>query len=242
MPDGDVRAEVRRRYAAAARMVDEHAADQFLEEGPDFGSCHYSPHELARIPSAAVRASLGCGSPTVDAPLEAGQVVLDIGCGGGIDSILAAKAVEPNGLVVGLDIAVEMAELARRNAVEALIGNAIFITGLMEELPIPDRLVDVILGNSVINLSTEKERTLSELFRVLVSGGRLHVIDLVADDSLSVADRMDRVADTNSTAGLFSVSEYDHALRRVGFFDVGIAPRHEVADRVVAALVTATRP
>lgn len=123
-----------------------------------------------------------------------------------------------------------------------MIGNAIFVAGLMEELPLCDQVADVVIGNSVINLSTEKERTLSELFRALVPGGRLHVIDLVADDSLSPAARMARVIDTNATAGLFSVGEYDDALRSAGFTDARIARRHEVADSVMAALVTATRP
>ncbi len=97
------------------------------------------------------------------------------------------------------------------------------------------------IGNSAINLSTAKERTLSELFRVLAPGGRLHIVDLVADDSLSPADRMARVVDTNATAGLFSVSEYDNALRNANFSEVSIAPHHEVADRVMAAQVTAIR-
>ncbi len=253
MSSGDVRAEIRRRYAAAARVVlgglgptwsstpSPDPLSLFLEEGPTFGSCHYSAAELATIPAAAVRASLGCGSPTTGAPLAAGQIVLDIGCGGGIDSILAAKMVEPDGLVIGLDISAEMVELARRNAAAALTRNAFFVTGLMEELPIANQLTDVVIGNSAINLSTAKERTLSELFRVLAPGGRLHIVDLVADDSLSPADRMARVVDTNATAGLFSVSEYDNALRNANFSEVSIAPHHEVADRVMAAQVTAIR-
>ncbi len=184
MSSGDVRTEIRRRYAAAARVVlgglgptwsstpSPDPLSLFLEEGPRFGSCHYSAAELATIPAAAVRASLGCGSPTTGAPLAAGQIVLDIGCGGGIDSILAAKMVEPDGLVIGLDISAEMVELARRNAAAALTRNAFFVTGLMEELPIANQLTDVVIGNSAINLSTAKERTLSELFRVLAPGGR----------------------------------------------------------------------
>jgi arsenite methyltransferase len=250
----DVRAEIGARYSAAAQTVllsskwgcpqtcGAHTLDRYLESGPDFGPSLYSPRELALVPPSAARASLGCGSPTKDAHLRTRQIVLDVGCGGGIDSILAAIAVTSHGLVVGVDLSADMVMLARSNAAEAGTGNAHFITGLMEQLPVRDQLANVVISNSVINLSTEKERSLSELFRVLVPGGRLHVIDLVADDSLSPADRMERVTETNATAGLYSVSEYCSALTGAGFQHVGVAPRHEVADRVIAALVTATRP
>lgn len=250
----DARAAVRARYREAARRVlavesihpeaattTGHDQGQYLETGPAFGSGHYSTAELDRVPPGAARASLGCGSPTAEALLSSGQIVLDVGCGGGIDSILAAAAVAPGGLVIGIDLAAEMVELARRNAAAVLIPNAAFVVGLMENLPLKDQAANLVISNSAINLSTEKERTLAELFRVLAPGGRLHVIDVVADDSLSESDRTARMASTNATAGLLSFSEYRDALEAVGFRNLTLAPQHEVADRVTATLVAAER-
>jgi arsenite methyltransferase len=252
----EIRTQVRDRYTIAARRVLRRTAvdfegrsgeprlgdDELLESGPEFGSVLYSAAELEQVPRPAVYASLGCGSPTADARLHPGQVVLDVGCGGGIDAILAAVAVLPTGRVIGVDLSAGMIELARRNAAEAGIRNACFVIGLMEELSLRSMTVDVVISNAAIHLSTDKERSLRQLFRVLAPAGRLHVIDIVADDTLSFAERQERSASTNTTAGVLSVSEYRKAMETVGFRDVVVMPAHFVADRMSASLVTATRP
>ena len=216
--------------------------DELLETGPDFGSALYSPRELAQLPRPAIRASLGCGSPTADAPLSPGQLVADVGCGGAIDTILAAAAVGPYGCVIGIDFSTAMIELAQRNARAADAANAVFAVGLMERLPLSPRSVDVVISNAALHLSVDKEGALAELFRVLRPGGRLHAVDIVADDSLSLAERRARVSVTNTTAGVLATSEYRRSLTWLGFVDVRVRRGHAVADRVTAARVTAVRP
>src|ERR687887_1660202 len=138
--------------------------------------------QRGELPEAATLASLGCGNPTAVAELREGETVLDLGSGGGIDVILSAKRVGETGLVFGLDMTDEMLALARKNAAEAGVRNAIFLKGLIEEIPLPAESVDVVISNCVVNLSTDKSAVLSEIARVLKPGGRISVSDIVAED------------------------------------------------------------
>ncbi len=252
---GQIRTSIEDRYTRAARTIMRSveteedgrlgtigADDTLLEAGPNFGSARYAASELGRLPRLAVRASLGCGSPTADAPLERGQVVVDVGCGGAIDAILAAGAVAPTGRVIGIDLSTAMIELAQRNAAQAGASHLVFAVGLMENLPLRSETVDIVISNAAIHLTIDKERAIAELFRVLRPGGRLHVLDIVADDSLSLAEHRERISSTNTTAGVLSISKYRWVLARAGFSGIVITPDHAVADRMTATLVTAVRP
>src|SRR5262249_20263664 len=190
----ELRQEVRRRYAESARAVSEGTggcgcgigsccAD---DEAARFGEALYDAEQRNELPDAAALASLGCGNPTAVADLAEGETVLDLGSGGGIDVILSAKRVGPTGLAYGLDMTEEMLALARRNAAEADVRNAIFLRGMIEDVPLPAASVDVLISNCVINLSTDKPAVLAEMARVLRPGGRVGVSDVVAEDQLSV--------------------------------------------------------
>ena len=168
--------------------------------------------------------------------------MLDLGSGGGIDVILSAKRVGPDGLAYGLDMTDEMLELARRNATAAAATNVQFLKGYMEEVPLPDRSVDVIISNCVINLSADKPRVFEEMARVLRPGGRLGISDIVAGDDLSPTQRAERGSWAGCIAGALSFGEYEADLRRAGFMDVRLTPTHEVADGIFSAIVRATKP
>src|SRR4029078_5147893 len=150
-----------------------------------FGQALYDAKQRGELPEAAALASLGCGNPLAVADLNEGETVLDLGSGGGVDVILSAKRVGPAGLAYGLDMTDEMLALARRNAAEAEVTNAIFLKGLIEKIPLPADSVDVVISNCVIALSTEKAGVLSEISRVLKPGGRLGISDIVAEDWLT---------------------------------------------------------
>jgi SAM-dependent methyltransferase len=251
-----VRAEVREKYAAAAREVlaassagccggssgcgasaccDSSAA-------PAFGSGLYADDDTAALPEAAVTASLGCGSPTAVADMHAGEVVLDLGSGGGIDVLLSARRVGPTGTVYGLDMTDEMLELARRNAAEAGADNVEFLKGEIEHIPLPDSSVDLVVSNCVINLSPDKPAVFREVFRVLRPGGRIGISDIVAEDHLDQAARAERGSYVGCVAGALSESEYRAILRGAGFAEVGVTFTHQVADGMHGAIVTASRP
>ncbi len=168
--------------------------------------------------------------------------MLDLGSGGGIDVILSARRVGSAGTAYGLDMTEEMLALARRNAAEAGIGNAHFLRGRIEEIPLPAESVDVVISNCVINLSTDKAAVLVEIERVLKPGGRLGVSDIVAEDRLTTADRSERGAWVGCIAGALSVSEYREGLEAVGFANVEIELTHAVADGMHGAIVRATKP
>lgn len=207
-----------------------------------FGAGLYEAAEAELLPEAARLASLGCGNPTAVAELRPGEVVLDLGSGGGIDVILSARRVGPTGFAYGVDMTPEMLELARRNAAEAGVSNVAFLEGRIEAVPLPDASVDVVISNCVINLSTDKAAVLGEIARVLRPGGRIGVADVVARDDLSPAERAARGSFVGCIAGALSFGEYEAGLRAVGLTDVSIRPTHEVADGMFAAIVRARKP
>jgi arsenite methyltransferase len=230
----EIREQVRRRYAAAARRVDEAGSTGCCgprEAGP---SCCESPEksvitsgiytgeEVTEVPDAAVQASLGCGNPTALAELKAGEAVLDLGSGGGIDVLLSARRVGPTGKAYGVDMTDEMLELARRNQREAGVENAEFLRGTIEDVPLPDASVDVVISNCVINLSTDKDRVLGEAFRVLRPGGRFAVSDIVFRGRVPEVVRRSIEAWSGCVAGALHEDEYRAKLAAAGFTDVEV--------------------
>jgi SAM-dependent methyltransferase len=169
-------------------------------------------------------------------------VVLDLGSGGGIDVLLSATRVGPTGKAYGLDMAEEMLALARRNATAAGAANVEFLNGHIEAIPLPAETVDVVISNCVINLSVDKPAVFAETFRVLKSGGRLGVSDIVAEDRLTPEDRAERGAWVGCIAGALSKAEYQAGLTVAGFTDVSVIFTHEVADGLHSAIIKATRP
>jgi arsenite methyltransferase len=241
-----LREQVRSRYAEAARAVAEGngcgcGSGSCCETEADFGEALYSAHERGELPDAAALASLGCGNPTAVADLHEGETVLDLGSGGGIDVILSAKRVGPEGTVYGVDMTDEMLALARRNAEEAGVRNVHFLKGVIEELPLPADSIDVVISNCVINLSTDKAAVLAEIGRVLRPGGRVGVSDVVAEDRLTPAERAERGSYVGCIAGALSVSEYVAGLEAAGFERVSVELTHEVADGMHGAIVKATK-
>lgn len=240
----ELRDEVRARYAEAATAVVER--DEFPCCGPDeeegFGARLYAAGDQAGLPDAAVLASLGCGNPTAVAELRAGETVLDLGSGGGIDVLLSARRVGPTGRAYGLDMTEEMLDLARRNAAEAGAANVEFLAGHMEAIPLPASTVDVVISNCVINLSPDKPAVLAEMFRVLRPGGRIGVSDVVAEDRLSAAERAERGTYVGCIAGALSQAEYERGLAAAGFSDIRVTFTHAVADGLHGAIVQAAKP
>jgi len=184
----------------------------------------YVNGETDELPSAAVLASLGCGNPTALAQLHPGEVVLDLGSGGGIDVILSARRVGPTGRAYGLDMTDDMLALARKNATEAGVTNVEFLKGQIEAIPLPDASVDVIISNCVINLSGDKHRVLGEAFRVLKPGGRFAVSDVVVRGEVPAAVRRSMELWIGCVAGALEESEFHRLLSEVGFTDVEIEP------------------
>jgi SAM-dependent methyltransferase len=218
----ELREEVRRRYAESARAVSERpsagcgggACCTSETDTVDFGEALYDADQRAELPEAAALASLGCGNPIAVADLHEGETVLDLGSGGGIDVILSAKRVGETGLAYGLDMTDEMLALARRNAQEAEIRNAIFLKGVIEEIPLPADSIDVVISNCVINLSIDKPAVLTEIARVLRPGGRIGISDVVAEDRLSPDERAERGSYVGCIAGALSKGEYEAGSRR----------------------------
>ena len=249
----DLKEEIRARYAEAAVRAD---AGQGCsgeaccaengccgDAGPDaFGANLYDPQTQAGLPEAALLASLGCGNPSAVADLNEGDVVLDLGSGGGIDVLLSAKRVGPEGLAYGVDMTDEMLDLARRNAAEAGVTNAHFLKGEIENIPLPTESVDVVISNCVVNLSTDKPAVLQEISRVLRPGGRLGISDVVAEDRLSPDERAERGSYVGCIAGALSKAEYENGLREAGFSDVSVRFTHRVADGMHSAIVQAVKP
>ena len=233
---------VRRRYAEFATAAAQGATCCTPEEKTVFGAGRYGEEDLNVLPATAAAASLGCGNPTAVADLADGDVVLDLGSGGGIDVILSARRVGPTGRAIGLDMTDEMLALAVRNAAEAGVENVEFVRGTMESIPLPSGSVDVVISNCVINLAADKAAVLSEIARVLRPGGRVGVSDVVADDSLSPSERAERGSFSGCIAGALSFSEYRTGLAAVGLTEISIEPTHAVADGLHGAIVKATKP
>jgi ubiquinone/menaquinone biosynthesis C-methylase UbiE len=274
---------VRERYGAAARRVLERVDDTSVVAsccGPVSSCCGaaafdgtvdpitsnlYVMGETDELPEAAVLASLGCGNPTALAQLAPGEVVLDLGSGGGIDVLLSARRVGPTGKAYGLDMTDDMLALARRNAAEAGVTNVEFLRGRIEEIPLPNDSVDVIISNCVINLSGDKRRVLAESFRVLKPGGRFAVSDVVVQGELPGDVKRSMELWVGCVAGALSDAEFAGLLRDAGFEDPSIEMTRtyeaadaaaflvdtgldaeriasEVAGRVGAAFVRATKP
>lgn len=246
----ELREQVRRSYAQSARAVEEGAAgsccgggsccDSASESGT-FGGALYDAEQHGQLPNAAALASLGCGNPTAVSDMHAGETVLDLGSGGGIDVILSAKRVGPMGIVYGLDMTDEMLTLARKNAEDAGVENVVFLKGMIEQVPLPAGSVDVVISNCVINLSVDKAAVFTEMARVLKPGGRIGISDVVADDRLSPAQRAQRGSYVGCIAGALSKSEYEAGLAAAGFGDVSVVLTHEVADGMHGAIVQAVK-
>jgi SAM-dependent methyltransferase len=242
----ELREAVRKRYAEAARSVSDGSSgccgSGSCCDGDDFGEARYSAEQRGELPDAAVLASLGCGNPVAVAELRGGETVLDLGSGGGIDVILSARRVGETGLAYGLDMTDEMLALARRNAEEAGVRNAIFLKGVIEDMPLPADSVDVVISNCVVNLSTDKAAVLTEIARVLKPGGRLGISDVVAEDRLAPEDRGSRGSHVGCIAGALSISEYLAGLEAAGLESASVELTHEVADGMHGAIVTAVKP
>ncbi|TDV39717.1 arsenite methyltransferase [Actinophytocola oryzae] len=244
----DLRETVRARYAAAANSVVDgtrQAKDGCCGPGePEdgFGSALYATSERAELPEDAVTASLGCGNPTAVAELREGEVVLDLGSGGGIDVLLSARRVGPTGRAYGVDMTDEMLALARANAAQAHATNVEFLKGTIEAVPLPANTVDVVISNCVVNLSVDKPAVFAEMFRVLNPGGRIGVSDVVAEDRLTREQRAERGSYVGCVAGALSISEYRLGLTAAGFAEVEVTPTHEVADGMHSAIVRAVKP
>jgi arsenite methyltransferase len=253
-----VHEQVRRRYAQAALAVVEGQqascgdggaagccappADAYRNLGTDFGAELYGEDERGELPAAAVAASLGCGNPLAVAELREGETVVDLGSGGGIDVILSARRVGPTGKAYGVDMTDEMLALARANAAQAGVANVEFLRGHIEELPLPDASVDVVISNCVINLAANKAAVFAAMHRVLRPGGRVGVSDVVAEDRLSPAQRAERGDFAGCIAGALSVAEYEAGLRSAGFGEISVSFTHEVADGLHGAIVRAVKP
>ncbi len=238
-----LREAVRDHYAEAARVASKGTASCCSPvERADFGAELYTTDELASLPEASVLASLGCGNPTAVASLGEGEVVLDLGSGGGIDVLLSARRVGPTGKVYGLDMTDEMLALARKNAAEAGIANVEWLKGVIEAIPLPAEAVDVVISNCVINLSTDKPTVIAEMFRVLAPGGRIGVSDVVAEDRLTPEERRERGSFVGCIAGALAKAEYENLLADAGFTDVSVVFTHAVADGLHAAIVKAWKP
>jgi arsenite methyltransferase len=249
---GELREEVRRRYAESARAVTHGdgggcgcgsgscCADGESEAGK-FGEALYDAEQRGELPEAATLASLGCGNPTAVAELREGETVLDLGSGGGIDVILSARRVGPDGIAYGLDMTDEMLALARRNAADAGVTNVHFLKGVIEQIPLPADSIDVVISNCVINLSVDKPAVLTEIARVLRPGGRIGISDVVAEDHLTSEERAERGSYVGCIAGALSRGEYEAGLEAAGFEHVSVEFTHQVADGMHGAIVKAIK-
>ena len=237
----DIQQIVKEKYGEAARRVTQGAAasccrgavaaptSSCCATGPLAGTDPitrdlYDAVQTGGLPEAAVLASLGCGNPTALAELHAGEVVLDLGSGGGIDVLLSAKRVGPTGKAYGLDMTDEMLALARENQRQAGATNVEFLKGEIEHIPLPDASVDVIISNCVINLSPDKDRVLAEAFRVLKPGGRFAVSDVVTRGAIRPEIRASAMAWVGCVAGALDEDDYRHKLAAAGFVDIGVEP------------------
>jgi len=252
-----IREAVRERYAAAATAAA--GAEQAScgtagssccgseatvlsdDEREVFGAELYADADRDELPDAAKLASLGCGNPTAVAELHEGETVLDLGSGGGIDVLLSARRVGPTGKAYGLDMTDEMLNLAKRNQAEAGVENVEWLKGHIEDVPLADESVDVVISNCVINLSADKPKVIREAARVLRSGGRFAVSDVVADPSMDEATRADMQAFTGCIAGALTRDEFTQALTEAGLVGIEIVETHRVHEHAGSAIVRARK-
>jgi arsenite methyltransferase len=241
LSDHDLREHVRARYAAAATSTGGCGCGEGCAPNAGFGAELYG-REASAAPQAAVSASLGCGVPTAVADLHEGETVLDLGSGAGADVLISARRVGRAGRAIGLDMTDEMLALARANAAEAGVENAEFVKGYIEDIPLGDETVDVVISNCVINLAADKTRVLREAARVLRPGGRFAVSDVIADPDMDAATRADMQQWTGCIAGALSRAEYEHALTTAGLIDLDIRETHRVHAHATSAIVRARKP
>ncbi len=240
----DIRETVRDKYAEVARNAGGCCAPVTATEADEhglFGAALYD-EEAAGAPAEALNASLGCGVPTAVADLHPGETVLDLGSGAGADVLISAGRVGPTGRAIGLDMTDEMLALAERNAAAAGATNVEFVKGHIEEIPLPDAAVDVVISNCVINLSGDKPQVLRETARVLRPGGRFAVSDVVADDDMDEQTKADMAAWTGCIAGALTRSEYERHLRDAGLEQIEIRETHRVHEHAVSAIIRAAKP
>src|SRR4249920_668327 len=232
----DVKTVVKEKYGEAAKRaaVGKTSCGCGAGEGcaDPITSDLYNVEQIGQLPVEAVIASLGCGNPTALIELKAGETVLDLGSGGGIDVLLSARRVGPTGKVYGLDMTDDMLALARDNQRKAGVGNVEFLKGEIEQIPLPDNTLDVIISNCVINLSADKRRALSEAFRVLKPGGRFAVSDVVIRGEVPAAVRRSMELWVGCVAGALEESSYREKLARAGFDKIDVEPTrvYRVAD------------
>ena len=250
-PEVDIRETVRERYAAAARAAAEgqgagcgcgsvSTTDAAGEQV--FGAALYGDGESAGATDAAVGASLGCGVPTAVADLHEGETVLDLGSGAGADVLISAGRVGASGRAIGLDMTDEMLELARANAERAGVENVEFVKGYIEDIPLPDDSVDVVISNCVINLAGDKRRVIAETARVLKPGGRFAVSDVIADPDMDDATRADMAQWTGCIAGALTEADFRDALAAAGLIEIEIRPTHRVHEHAGSAIIRARKP
>jgi arsenite methyltransferase len=227
----DVREIVKEKYGEAARRVSSGGTNGCCGASPSLESCCdpitsnlYDKVQAGQIPQEALQASLGCGNPTALAQLNAGDIVLDLGSGGGIDVLLSARRVGPTGKAYGLDMTDEMLALARENQRRAGVENVEFLKGEIEHIPLPDNSVDVIISNCVINLSGDKDQVMREAFRVLKPGGRFAVSDVVTRRAVPEAVRKSMLLWVGCIAGAMQEEEYRTKLTAAGFAAIEIEP------------------
>lgn len=227
----EVKEIVKEKYGEAARRVSSGGSNGCCGSAPSSLGCVdpittnlYAADEIGQLPETAVFASLGCGNPTALAQLNAGETVLDLGSGGGIDVLLSAKRVGPTGKAYGLDMTDDMLALAEENKRKAGVGNAEFLKGEIEHIPLPDDSVDVIISNCVINLSANKDRVLDEAFRVLKPGGRFAVSDVITRGEMLPEIRNSILIWVGCVAGALEENEYRSKLDAAGFEQIDIEP------------------
>lgn len=246
----EIRELVRTRYAEFAKAAaDRPSRDEGCGCGTNggaeqavFGGSLYGPGQAEDVPAAAVEASLGCGVPTEVADLGEGDTVLDLGSGAGADVLISAARVGHSGRAIGLDMTDEMLDLARRNAAEAGVGNAEFLKGVVEDIPLPDSSVDVVISNCVLNLSSDKPRVFAEISRVLRPGGRFAVSDVISDEDMDDETRADMAQWTGCIAGALTESEFERELTAAGLEEVEIRETHRVHHAASSAIIRARKP
>jgi arsenite methyltransferase len=257
----DLREEVRARYAEAARALLGPkpgvspgcggasgsgeccgTGSVALDVTESFGAPIYADGETDGLPEDAVLASLGCGNPVAVADLRAGERVLDLGSGGGIDVLLSAGRVGRAGYAYGVDMTDDMLTLARANAAKAGAANVEFLKGEIEAIPLPDAAVDVVISNCVINLSVDKPAVLAEMFRVLVPGGRIGICDVVAGDHMTAAARKAAGSYVGCIAGALTRAEYLAGLADAGFAEVSVTFASQIAPGLHSAIIRAVKP